>query len=442
MHRRIALVIASFTYAAAFCFAYIEYLNPVWDYFGFKYSSPDPIRFTALVFLITTTSMTQPTDIRHPAPLTLFILYINVYIPYVIVALLLDAQSISLYGSSIAAITIVFWIAGKACNTMKHENTPAEISSLVDKIIILLWTAGTAILFANYSSIIGFGSLTDFVDIYDQRVAGTATSPFLAYTQTLYSSVLVPGMLAIGIFRRRYIIIALALGGGILMFGITAQRTVLLLPAIIIMLHLAISSRRIGTYAAPILMAILSATFIFSATSAEDNPVSAAVALMLTFRTIAIPGLTLTQYEDLFSVIGHTYWSHVKGIELIAPNPSYAATDSLWPNLGYMVGDRIYGNQIFNVNANLFAGDGVAAAGSLGIIVIGAVFIGWLYTIKRASANWPNGFTCLIFVPSAVSLTNGHFFTTMLSFGGILWIALLISLREPAPQPIGISEKT
>jgi hypothetical protein len=84
-----------------------------------------------------------------------------------------------------------------------------------------------------------------------------------------------------------------------------------------------------------------------------------------------------------------------------------------------------------NANANLFAADGVAAAGALGVAVIGIALAVWLWVLDRASAGWSQKFGVLITLPMAVSLTNGSLFTTLLSFGGLFWTLTFYFYKPP-----------
>jgi hypothetical protein len=92
--------------------------------------------------------------------------------------------------------------------------------------------------------------------------------------------------------------------------------------------------------------------------------------------------------------------------------------------LGYIIGDRLYANPANNVNANLFSGDGVAAAGALGVLLIGLLLAIWLVLLDRSSVRWNRQFALLVTLPIGLSLTNGHFTTTLLSFGGLFWVVI------------------
>jgi len=155
-----------------------------------------------------------------------------------------------------------------------------------------------------------------------------------------------------------------------------------------------------------------------------NNNFASFLSTYLVFRTLALPGLTFSQYSDVFSNHGFTLWSHVRGINIFIAPPDFFADHASWPGLGYIVGDIVYKNIENNVNANLFSSDGLAAAGSVGVLVIGIIFIVWLMLLDNITHAWDRIFVILVTLPLALSLTNGPFFTMMWSFGGILWLGV------------------
>ncbi|KQV86544.1 hypothetical protein [Pelomonas sp. Root1237] len=446
--KRLLFALFVFLYAASFGYAYVEYLNPVWEYFGFKMYPMDGARLAVGVSMLALSAFAQAPRITTPASLVVFVLYFNVYIPCLITSLMLSSDALRLYGPMLLALTAIFVLAGIAASSSQPGTLKGTdgLHPGFERFVLIAWALAFVIIAAYSGSSLSLTSLDDPAAVYEQRTAGATDNPVIRYIQTYFSNIFTPTLLCIGLIRRRPLWIAGAFAGGLLMYAVNAQRTLLLLPLILVAVFLLISRPRLHQYAAHTILAVLSVAMIWSAHTQEESLFGAAFAVLLTFRTIAIPGLTVSQYEDLFSEIGHTYWSNVKGFSLFVPPPDWAFNEPLWPDLGYIVGDKLYNNPIFNVNANLFAGDGVAAAGTVGILIIGLVFIGWIKLVDRLSMRWNTLFAAMVTLPPAISLTNGHFFTTMLSFGGIFWLLVFrfveppkISARmqETAPQPAG-----
>jgi hypothetical protein len=270
-------------------------------------------------------------------------------------------------------------------------------------------------------------------DLYAQRAAGAATSIWMGYAQTYFLLVFSAGLVGFGLVRGRYLLVGIGFVGGVVIYMITAQRTSLLLAPTMIGFYFLLQTRLplLKTTAFPVL--VIAATIFFLLTQDQSVPLVASVSALLIFRTLAIPGLTFSQYQDIFAS-SPTLWSHVKGISTLVAPPIEFAHNKLWPGLGYIVGNDLYHDPLVNVNANLYSSDGLAAWGVLGVLVIGAVFATWLYFLDRFGRDWDSRFVIPALVPCALSLTNGPFFTSMLSFGGLFWLLLFYAVRPTVKE--------
>ena len=203
------------------------------------------------------------------------------------------------------------------------------------------------------------------------------------------------------------------------------------------MLHFLFQRRNPIFHSTALPVCVIAAVMFLSACFWRESSLASLLSTYLTGRTIAVPGLTFSQYYDVFNREGFTWWSHVRGIgEIVAP-PGDFADSELWPRLGNIVGDRIYKRSDVNVNANLFSSDGVAAAGAAGVIAIGLLFAIYLRLLDRVSARWDRSFVVLAVFPVGLVLTNAPFWTTMLSFGGLFWLLVFRFWRTPAVVKIG-----
>jgi hypothetical protein len=344
----------------------------------------------------------------------------------------LAADAVERHG--LVLVTLAFGFAIICAGARQPYDGPAYTIGLPTKTfsyaVLAAWLICLAVLVYAYASIMTF---VGFDEIYEQRaIGGRATTPVMGYVQTYFSNVLSPALIALGLTRRRLSLVGLGTLGCVVMFMISAQRTVLLLPAAIVALYLMLrsESRFARTMVLPLLLLAI-AVFI-AAMFYEESLVAFFLAQYLNFRTLGIPGLSVSQYYDLFNSHGFTWWSHVKGFDLLISPPRSFADDAWWPQLGLIVGDRVYDAGVaHNANANLFAGDGLAAAGILGLMVISVVCSVWLSLIDRASRGWNPAFATLVVLPVGISLTNGHLFTVLLSFGGLFWI-LAFHFFKPA----------
>lgn len=429
------LLLASWLYAYSLHFSHIVYLNPVWDYFGFTLRPFNWLEIVIIFLLITAGAVAMPVRIARPSFVILLLLYIVVYIPAVVFSLSLDVNRLERYGISLMALCFGFVLA---CMISRLRPAFSSVQSCVPdsrfcRVILQVWVVCCAILIFTYAPIMTFSGLDD---IYDQREAGASVSAGMGYAQTYFGNVISPALIAMGLINSKFRLIFIGTVGCVIMYMINAQRTIFLMPIAIILFNFLLNRRYFifRTTAFPLLL--LSGVVLVSSSFYEQNAVASFLSLFIVFRTLSLPGLTFSQYHDLFAADGYTWWSHIKGFDLFVPIPSTFVQDPSWPNLGHIIGDRVYSNVENNVNANLFSGDGLASAGPFGVLVISLVLAAWLRLFDHSTRGWDRRFSVLIALPIGLAMTNGHFFTTMLSFGGIFWL-LAFHFYKPHNRAIG-----
>lgn len=429
---RLALIVATFVYAWAVHYGHQDYLQ-LWDYFGFTYRPPGWAEILLGSVLLLAGAMAMPAVLNRPSTIVLFCLYVSVYVPGIVIALGVNEDRLDRYPPILLALCAVFVLAS-VCSRRRNvllDRAAGELpTTKFSYVVFVAWMGCGVILVLTYRSVM---SLVSFADIYDQRAAGASTSALMGYVQTYFSHILSPALIAIGLAKRQKLWIFAGTTGCLIMYMIDAQRTVFLFPLAMVILHAVLRTRLsvLRTTALPLIL--LAVIVTYSTRYWEENQLAYALSANLTFRTLTFPGLTYSMYYDLFSRDGYTWWSHVKGISTFVPIPKAYSHEPQWPALGYIVAARLYGGN-FNANANLFAGDGVAAAGSLGTIVIGVLLAGYLVVLDQVGRDWNRHFTMLAALPIGITLMNGQFFSAMLSFGGIFWIVALILFRPHRRQ--------
>lgn len=424
-HARLALLIASWLYAFAFHFAYVNYVIVDWSYWGFTYRPLEVDEYLLIAFLVTFGAAIMPTMLVRASSIVLLLIYQMVYIPAIMVTLSLDTDRIEKYGVALASLAIAF---GAACiaarRPLKANPTRERISgSFVLGLNLFCWLICSITLILSYWSIIRFANLDE---VYQQRALGAATGPLIGYMQTYLQNVFSPALIAIGLVWKRSWLIILGFIGCLLVYGITAQRTAFLLPLTIIGTYWLLRRKNPLFHTTAVPTVIVAGTMFLSAYFCRQSGIAALICLYLTGRTIAVPGFTFSQYYDVFSPNDLTWWSHIKGFSSLISAPASFSGDPLWPQLGLLIGAHVYKNPVVNVNANLYSSDGLAAAGSLGVVVVGLAFAIWLRLLDRASVGWDRTFVILAVLPVGLALTNAPFATVLLSFGGLFWLILFL----------------
>lgn len=419
------VVFWSLVYYAVMHYAHEVYLSSRWGYYGFYYWSGDLSSHTLGLVLVAIAAVCLPIRICTAGASILLILYIVVVVPAIAITLHLSNEAVENYSLLLLSLTVTFSISCLNSGGNVRRSHLDEIPQLPQKFLPIIFTGwivitiGNVMFFGGAMRISGFGE-----EVYEQRRSTATDIIFIDYAHTLYSNVFTPALQVIGHATRSKPLILLGVLGAVLMYSISAQRTVLLLPILIYSLFRLFRSARFTSSAVSITLMTLAAVIGVVVLFAEESPIADQLATFLVFRTLSIPGLTLSQYYDVFNVYGYTWWSHVRILSLFVSAPEVYVGTGLWPGLGYIVGLIVYDNAELNANANLFSGDGAAAAGEFGVMIIGLILCLWIMLLNRVSAKWHPTYSTLFIVPFAISLTNAHLFTSLLSFGGLLWLGL------------------
>lgn len=422
-HPRLVLMLSSWLYAIALHLSHIYFLSQDWEYWGFSYNPPGPMEILLMFVLVSVGAALLPSLMTRASTMILLLLFEVVYVPTIVITLSLIPDSMEHYGVSLVMLGLGFSIA--CFSTRLRSGSPERDDyvpgDLFCNVFLYCWMLFAVLLIVKYGAIISFVGLDD---VYAQRAASISDNIFVGYLQTYFSNILSPALLALGLIKSRKHLFCFGAAGCVLMYMISAQRTIFLLPLVMVIQFFLLRSRvlffRMSAFPLLALSAVVVAvTFLY-----RDYAVAALLSTYLVFRTLAIPGLSFSQYFDLFDKIGFTWWSHIKGLDSLISAPTSLVNDPSWPELGHIVGEQVYRNVENNVNANLFCGDGAAACGALGVLVIGIVLSVWLRLLDRSTAGWNKNLTILLILPVGLSLTNGPFFTTMLSFGGVFWLLI------------------
>jgi hypothetical protein len=421
-----AMLPAGLTYAASLLVALSTYLHPVWGYYGFGFEGPGPSELIIGVCLIVAVSLAMPFTLAGAANIVLVPLYITVFVPSVVFTLTVPTDGASKYGLALTCLAVVFLLACIIARGWTSEIT-GKFSRPAELMLLTVWAALGVYLIVTYRSIMSFA---DFTAVYEQRALAAATGVLDGYAQTYFGLVFSPSILAIGLSRRRLTWIGTGIAGSVVTYMIGANRTVILLPLVMTALF-ALLTIKWQVFRSSAVTILIFGVVVAVAAANHEGAIASHVATHLVFRTLSLPGLMFSQYYDLFSAEGFTWWAHVKGMNLVMPPPPLAEHVA-WPGLGYIMGDLVYKNIENNHNANLFASDGVAAAGEFGVIVIGLAFSAWLWLLVQASKRWDPVLTTLLLVPFGVVLTNVQFTTGLLSFGGVFWLLLLWAAKPDA----------
>lgn len=431
--RRLWHVMVAELYTFLFLEIYRSYISFAWGYLGFAYRPMETWELAFVSVSVAIVAFAMPLRIERPSSLVLWLMFVFVFVPTQCLTPIIGERGAEFYIESLLALTAVMLVAC-IVSQRKLPETMVGSSGLpgpaFDLWLTIAFLVATLILFVMYRSIISFASIDD---IYTQRFAAAdiAAAGGIGYVRTYYTTVVCSTLIALGLMvPGRKALAVLGAAGFVFTYMIDAQKMSLLTPVIVIALWVMLR-RRWNT--AVLFTGGLAALTAFTALLVNQTAVVRYFADLVLLRSIAVPGQTFAFYYDLFSAGGYTWWSNITGLGRVIPAPPAFANNPAWPVLGQIVGDAYFGPLIrLNANANLFAGEGVAAAGALGVLVIGLAWVVWLRLFDICSLGWNRTFVLLVTAPLGLLLTNTHLSTLLISFGGLFWLLILHYYKPPA----------
>ncbi|MNO53312.1 hypothetical protein D3C76_437550 [compost metagenome] len=416
---RLLLLFWVFVYACSIALGHEKYLPVEQAFWGFNQPHYNAVTLIVAFLLLGSTAAFLPLDFKKPSSLFVYAIFFFVYVPSLVIAMLNYEDSLQRY----------FWLFFNfssglvfCCIAVRCGTFPGEGDKGPSQLLIGISFAGAALCFAilynTYGSILSFSGLDQ---VYQQREAGAATSLFVGYCQVYLAYVFSPCLFVFGLLYKRILFLFVGFGGFVFVYMITAERTILLLPFAIFVISLMFKWRGFGVSNPRGLFVVGALGVTLISLLFDRSGVFNQLGFYFFTRLIAVPGLFVSQYYDLFSGQGYTYWSHVSIIGGLAETPLAYVGDEKWPALGKILAERVLGVESQS-NASFVATDGVAALGDVGVFLIFVVYTVWLLLLDRVTSGWNRMFVIAVLFPLAFVSTNGSFFTMLTSFGGAFWL--------------------
>ncbi|WP_162726412.1 hypothetical protein [Achromobacter insolitus] len=418
---RLLLLCSVLVYGASISVSHALYLSSEQAYWGFFEPSLDIAKIVAIIVALVMPTLAMPLKFNRASSVILLLLFLLVFVPAVVINLENHDESIDKYGYLMGAFSLGMTLLFASVRAFGAEPAaaPAYIpSKRIVSIFFLAWLFCCLMLVAIYHNSMSFQSLEN---VYDQREKGAATSLVVGYAQVYFAYLFSPFLFAYGLANKRKLAIVFAVCGFLITYMITAERTVFLLPIAMYLLYQIVRRGLMEARHVAVLTLGFSTLTLLIAFLWRFIGIFEKLGFYFLTRLIAYPGVFVAQYYDLFSRLGYTYWSHVSGVNKFVAAPSLLDFDRKWPMLGRILAERSF-NVESNSNASLFATDGAAALGPIGIIVISILLAAWLILLDRATRDWNRRLVLPLLLPIGLALVNVSFFTMLTSFGGIIWL--------------------
>jgi len=352
------------------------------------------------------------------------VIYSLYYLPAIVITLLSLERPygdvLLLHGCLCLSMSMIFF----AGSLFPPRGADKPISKAARQAFSLITLILIGIIVAAYG---GHIRLVSFSDVYDLRTENTdLVNPIVGYFVMWLSYGLLPFVLSCGIVYREKVGWLLGLLGCLMIYGATGAKTAALTPVFVFGLYFL--SKQKGDIL-PILLATISSVCLAFMYLAPDDGVFGALKAVLFMRTVATPGWALSIYYDFFAVHPLTYLSQVGIINSITQAYSYGGS-----GLGQVLGIEISGTAAANFNTGFWASEGIASFWLVGIPISGAFVSLYLVVLNRVTRGYDGLFLRAWACGFAMSLLNLPFFTALLSGGGLLMLAMALSLPHWTPQ--------
>jgi hypothetical protein len=420
--RRILLIMSVILYVLVFNWSYKLLIAPAYGYFGLSYNSPalGYLLVSWMVSLIP--ALWMPIEFKRPSLLLFYIQYFVLFIPAAFV--LYHTSKPTLSPEEVLCLVLLMFVGLSIIQSIYL----LPILRLQRVVIRYFWVVFVLSMAALLGCVLlKFGSnfrLANLEEIYEVRsamseMASASGSRFDLYAQPWLAGFFLPFFFAVGVFSKRWWIIALVAMGYLTLFGIGGSKTTLFSMVYISFVYLWLtrsskfvtSSFVLGLSTILVLPVFLE--FIF------PPIISKWYVAVLHFRTFSIPSLLIAQYYEFFQDNPLTYMSHVSGVNLLVHYP-YDKAYSL------LIGEYFYGGGGMNSNAGVWAGDGLAGFGPQGIVIMSAVCAIVFYLMDCLSRSYDARFVAVAITFAATSFMNAPLSTTLLTGGlGFLMLALI-----------------
>jgi len=432
--KRLVLFFSMIFYAFSVHYAHTGYLAdqhhvPFFEpgVFGF-------IEFAAVSLFIGIAVMIMPLRISNVSSVFLIILLCFLYLPVLVISLGHSRLEMSQTLSMVIASGISYFLIN-IISKVSHNANSLDVEQVIvlSRWLVALWGVACVIFCYVFWEIMSFRGLDE---IYLQREMGQASNRASGYLQIYFGYFLSVVLFACGIYLKSKIYIIIGLIGCVLLYMVTAERTVFMLPLLVYAVHYAAMRPSSFVYIFSFFLIASAAVFVSVELFYRESPFFYDLGFYYLARVVAIPGVFYEQYYGFFNSVGFTNYSHVTVLSNIFSPDTYFQGDPFYPQLGKIVARDVH-HINSNSNASFLATDGAAAFGFLGVLLISLLLSIYLLLLDYLSNGWPLAFIAPAISPLAFVLTNGSVFTVLLSFGGLLWLLILILFKAKKTKKQG-----
>lgn len=424
LYIKCAIVLSTVLYVLVFNWTYDKMIAPVYGYWGLA-ANPTPLSYLVISWVLSIIpSFWMRIKIVRPSQILFLIQYYVIFIPGCFV--LYNSSKPYIMPENVLFIVLLMFAGLSIIQLFYYLPLGTNLHMRVNS--SLFWSLlVTSMAFLVGYTIFSFGGnfqLANLEEIYSVRSAlaeavEASGSRFGFYAQMWLAGFYLPFCAAVGVATRRRWIFVLVAAGYLLMFGIGGSKTTLFSFIYLPGIYLWLKYSKKYTVAVFVLglCGLLSIGALLDMIGFTDFAYW--YVAVVNFRTFSIPAQLIAQFYDFFSNNPLTYMSHVSGFNLLHAYPY----DTDIPRL---LGMYFYETPVGS-NAGFWAGDGLAAFGPPGIIIMSVVCAVVFWVFDSIAKRCDPKFVILSVTFIATSFGNISLSTVMVSGGlGLLVVTLFV----------------
>ncbi len=400
--------------------------SELWGYYGLVYDPPEGISWliaSCAISLIP--SLWMPLQIQRPSQVAYWILYLLTVIPMAIIPFYTRPMPVEQLLLFQVAIVISFVTIGVIYLFPLSQTWHIRVSREI------FWSGFiivTMVLYLIVISTYGFSfKLHEFANVGDIRTEfkeeASEASRISSYALVWLGSVMNPLIISLGLIRRRLVLICGGIAGQVLLYALTAARSILLSPIVLVgvIACLAGVSRkpsRFGIYivigfsvlilACPVLDHLLGTSYFSS---------------ILTVRLLFVPAMLGGMYYEYYSEHSHVMMSNSFFGPLLFDHSEASPTSAI---------ARFYLNSdLTNANAHIWA-SAFADFGFPGILFVTVILAILFYIYDSASQTTDLKLAAALLAIQGLTWTNVALQTSILTHGvALTWLLVMLFPSEP-----------
>jgi hypothetical protein len=437
----VILFISSAVYSGVLSYCLAVYASVEWAEYGFSFGGIGFLDVLALCFVLAFWAVFLPKKIQCPSSLFLVVIYLFVCVPAAVATIGLQAPDSDFYYPLLFSLAIGFALACLVARSFTWSGRARKETKQLLVFILIAWIACLAVLVIKFGSVMSFSGLDE---IYLQREQGKAGSLFEGYIQTYFGYVFSPFLLAFGLVRKNIFLVVVGFVGAVVIYMITAEKAVFIYPFFILSLFFCMRLNATFFLSPSVIASVFSLSLFLATLFYESSAMAGFVAWYLGIRSLLVPGVFLTHYNNFFADYGYTFGTHITGVNLFVETPLNYYLHSRWPSIGHLVGEDYLGIPTLNANASFLAADGLASFGLFGVVLVFLFFSFFLVVLDWVTRGVQSELVLLVMLPLSLTLTNGSLFTGMLSFGGFFFLMVFalffkkISCKDISNDVVGL----